>query len=159
MIQQASTHWKKCAYCDGSGINHTTLDGACHGCAGTGAVAKEVSTPEPTKPGIPPERIFLQWFAVGDEPTTGEYDPDVVTWCQDRVSDSDVEYVLAERVNALEAALRLALAAAKQCLPEWEVPDDDHDRHICCEITNGDVRALLKAITTGEAALAPAEKP
>lgn len=44
--------------------------------------------------------------------------------------------------------------ALQRCLPLWEVADDDSDAHICCEITNGDVRDMLKAL-----ALANKEHP
>ncbi len=45
------------------------------------------------------ERIWLQWD--GDE----DLDKSVgQTWCQDQISDTDIEYVLAEKVAALVEA-------------------------------------------------------
>lgn len=48
-----------------------------------------------------PERIYLQWW--GDSnPAEGE-PADEVTWCVDGIWDHDVEYVRADRIEALEA--------------------------------------------------------
>jgi hypothetical protein len=44
----------------------------------------------------PPTTIYLQWH--GGEPEAGSVDHADVTWCADRMNDSDVEYVLAEEV-------------------------------------------------------------
>jgi len=48
-----------------------------------------------------PERIYLHW----GESYPGSTDPDAddVTWCGDRVEPYDVEYVRADRIEALEA--------------------------------------------------------
>ena len=54
----------------------------------------------------PPKVIYLQWY---DEDTGEELDPidDEVTWCVDRINDSDVVYVIQdERITKLIAALR-----------------------------------------------------
>ena len=54
-----------------------------------------------------PDRIYLQY---DDEPAP-DYEHEGATWCEDRINDSDVEYVLAtpERLAAWEL-----LAAAVQ---------------------------------------------
>lgn len=50
----------------------------------------------------PPNKIYLQWYV--DDPEYGmEFGR---TWCQDKINDDDVEYILASRVEELEAALR-----------------------------------------------------
>ena len=47
------------------------------------------------------------------------------------------------------AASKELAQAANDCLPSWynEVGPEFHDGQICCEITYGDVRAILKALT------------
>lgn len=49
----------------------------------------------------PPETIYLQWWGTGDpsEPFDVPPDsiPDAVTWCRDRINDSDLEYRLVKR--------------------------------------------------------------
>lgn len=48
-----------------------------------------------------PERIWLQVY--GDEVPERGLPPDdwEVTWCEDKINDSDVEYVLASKYNEL----------------------------------------------------------
>jgi len=51
-----------------------------------------------------PDRIYLQWY--GDDPAFGAEDGDPpigteITWCQDRINDSDLEFVSVETLNQL----------------------------------------------------------
>ncbi len=59
---------------------------------------------------------FLSAFGLGfcqrgNHAATSAYEYDGVTWCQHRIHDSDIEYVRAERIAALEAALEQARVA------------------------------------------------
>lgn len=49
--------------------------------------------------GTPPSIIYLQW-GVPPDPEFG------VTWCFDQINDSDVEYILASKVEILTEALK-----------------------------------------------------
>ncbi len=51
-----------------------------------------------------PTRIYLQFDESGEFP---EWEG--VTWCSDRINDSDIEYVVAVQVKELEATLSLCL--------------------------------------------------
>lgn len=50
-----------------------------------------------------PEKIYLQW--PDQEPPEGssELDPVYITWCQDRIETSDVEYIRKDLFDALRA--------------------------------------------------------
>ena len=59
---------------------------------------------------IAPKTIWLQWYGDADPDEAGEPDHEDVTWCEDKINDSDVEYVSAdalataeERIKELEA--------------------------------------------------------
>ena len=43
-----------------------------------------------------PERIWLQWHGDADPDEAGVPDPSDVTWCEDKINDSDTEYVRAD---------------------------------------------------------------
>lgn len=60
-----------------------------------------------------PERIWLQ---VCDDAGCVESfaEHDGVTWCQHRINDTDIEYVRAERIAALEQALEQAREAMEE---------------------------------------------
>ena len=58
-----------------------------------------------------PERIFLQWHGDGDPDEPGEVYIDEVTWQDERIFDHDVEYVRADKADALARALKLIDAA------------------------------------------------
>jgi hypothetical protein len=40
----------------------------------------------------PPDKIYLQFHGSGDADDEADVSPGDVTWCQDRVFDSDIEY-------------------------------------------------------------------
>ena len=45
-----------------------------------------------------PDAIYLQWHGTDDEDVmqNGIVHEDEVTWCRDRINDSDVKYVIAK---------------------------------------------------------------
>jgi hypothetical protein len=47
-----------------------------------------------------PERIYLQWYNEDGDPATEEEE---VCWCEDRVYNTDIEYVSAEIVDELQS--------------------------------------------------------
>lgn len=52
------------------------------------------------KPNDPPKAIYLQVYGVDrHEVTEDEYDarPEDVTWCEDKINDTDVRYVIDKR--------------------------------------------------------------
>lgn len=54
-----------------------------------------------------PNRIYLQLLDENGEPSSW------ATWCKDRIHDTDVEYVTAERLHLLEAVAKAAAVEAK----------------------------------------------
>ena len=52
-----------------------------------------------------PKRIYL----VLEE---GEYDPETTTWCEDRITDIDIEYVRADQVKELVKAANALIKSA-----------------------------------------------
>jgi hypothetical protein len=54
----------------------------------------------------PPDRIYLQWHGDGDPDDGDDVSPDDVTWCPDRVHETDVEYVRVDAAGNAERALR-----------------------------------------------------
>lgn len=55
---------------------------------------------------------------------------------------------LREKLELAQADCAVKHEALKRLLPDWDIPPDDHDGHIACEITNGDVKAITKALST-----------
>ncbi len=66
-----------------------------------------------------PERIYLQWY----EDEADKYMPEGVTWCQDQIDETDVEYVRADKAAAEMQEMRdiLKIIANERFIPEeWE---------------------------------------
>lgn len=81
-------------------------------------------------------RIYLQPFA-GDE---GGH-----TWCTDRISDDDIEYVRAERVATLESTILTIIKAMNEYLPPT---GGDKDKFISEVIGAVDNPAIVAALRT-----------
>ena len=64
-----------------------------------------------------PERIWLQWFGDSDPDDPGEVYIDDVTWQDERIFDHDVEYVRADKADALAEAVELA----EKCIGYFEL--------------------------------------
>jgi hypothetical protein len=62
--------------------------------------------------------------------------------------------ILEDDVDAKDALLREARNVMEHLLPDWEVPDDDADGHVLCEISVGDGRRILSLL-----AKLPANQP
>lgn len=50
-----------------------------------------------------PEKIYLQWPEQEAPEGSSELDPVYITWCQDRIETSDVEYIRKDLFDALRA--------------------------------------------------------
>lgn len=64
-----------------------------------------------------PDRIFLQWFGTDEDqsevlPTDTDVDEGEVTWCRDRLWESDVEYVRATPARKYKRATKKGDSAA-----------------------------------------------
>jgi hypothetical protein len=62
-----------------------------------------------------PERIYLQWYNEDGDPATEEEE---VCWCEDRVYNTDIEYVSAEIVDELRRQLEEARATILEIMTE-----------------------------------------
>lgn len=79
-----------------------------------------------------PERIYLQIDPNGTDPTE-EFLIDGATWCQDKINESDVEYVRADEIDRLRAEVaelrtilrqvRTDMDAQDQLFPWWAIID------------------------------------
>lgn len=82
----------------------------------------------PTPRTTAPERIWLQ---------DGDYDEDYaepdegITWCQDKISDNDTEYVRADLFAAAQARIKALEGDAGQWHDKWEHSCDA----LCCGLT------------------------
>jgi len=95
---------------------------------------------EPTKPppgtvAPPPERIYLQWHGDATHPEThpDAPQPAEVSWCADRIYDSDVAYIRAGKATAhiidqhdalLNALETLRDAEADDVMEAWDLADE-----------------------------------
>lgn len=50
----------------------------------------------------PPKRIYLQQYF--------DYSDDMVTWCEDKINEDDIEYILQSEYDKLERENRILLA-------------------------------------------------
>jgi len=72
-------------------------------------------------------RIWLQVDPEGDKPDAWD-DLEGATWCQDRINDNDIEYVLAERCRELEEALKEKDAFIETLVRDGAESNEDNAR-------------------------------